>query len=214
MTSDKDSSGTVRWLEILELGAYDSDTGAPDDIQLMTAPGRVLFGVQPGPAEQSGIGIDEVVAGSAAESAGVKAGDVLLKFDNVATVSAAELRRMLRQKSEGDSFVATILRGDDELEIPGEFPAFSPEPVYRRDQQAAFADVRVTADNIDIRSHHVSRMRIWLPNEMADRSEVKVMHNGEEKSIAVQAIDATGLLRRFAVSADRVDNRFAFLIVD
>jgi serine protease DegQ len=91
---------------------------------------HAFLGVQPGPltpqiAERFGIDTDEgiivlsVVEGSGAESAGVKAGDVITQVDGEPIRQVEDLLSALRERSPGDTVTLAILRGggDEEIEV-------------------------------------------------------------------------------------------------
>jgi serine protease Do len=91
-----------------QLGAY---FGAPDD---------------------GGVLVREVRAGTPAEKAGMKAGDVIVKVNGKAVRSLAELRDELREKSGEKSVTLGILRKGAEMSLPVaiELPR-PPEPMHR-----------------------------------------------------------------------------------
>ncbi len=73
---------------------------------------RALLGVQLGDAnEGGGAPITRVTPGSAAEKAGLKSGDVVLKIDGTPTLSAARLSDAVSEKKPGDVLVLTLQRG-------------------------------------------------------------------------------------------------------
>jgi len=91
-----------------QLGAY---FGAPDD---------------------GGVLVREVRAGTPAERAGLKAGDVIVKVDGEAVHSLGDLRAELREKSAEKSVTLGILRKGTEMSVPVaiELPR-PPEPMHR-----------------------------------------------------------------------------------
>jgi serine protease Do len=115
---DERSHGTIDWRTPVlgvsaedltpQLGAY---FGAPDD---------------------GGVLVREVRAGTPAEKAGVKAGDVIVKVDGKAVRSLTELRDELREKSGEKSVTLGILRKGAEMSVPVaiELPR-PPEPMHR-----------------------------------------------------------------------------------
>jgi Do/DeqQ family serine protease len=60
--------------------------------------------------QQQGVVIAQVQAGSAAEDAGLKAGDVVISIDGAATESAAQLRVEIGRRRIGDELKLTVLR--------------------------------------------------------------------------------------------------------
>ena len=61
--------------------------------------------------------INEVSEGSDAESAGLKAGDVITKVDGTSVKSSAHLKYLLYKHNIGDSVKVTINRSGDEKEL-------------------------------------------------------------------------------------------------
>lgn len=71
------------------------------------------FGVKAG----KGVLVREVLTGTAAEKAGLKAGDVIVKVDSEAVSTLGELRRALRKKREGKQVNLTIVRDRAEQNV-------------------------------------------------------------------------------------------------
>ena len=71
------------------------------------------FGVKAG----KGVLVREVMAATAADKAGLKAGDVIVKVDGEAISSLGELRRALRKKREGKQVSLTIVRNRAEQNV-------------------------------------------------------------------------------------------------
>jgi len=79
-----------------------------------------------------GVLVREVRAGTPAERAGLKAGDVIVKLDGEAVHSLGDLRSELREKSAEKSVTLGILRKGAEMSVPVaiELPR-PPEPMHR-----------------------------------------------------------------------------------
>lgn len=71
------------------------------------------FGVKQG----KGVLVREVTSGSAAEKAGLKAGDVIVRVDNEAVEDVATLRRALGKKKGGESVTLSIVRNRQESSL-------------------------------------------------------------------------------------------------
>jgi len=88
------------------------------------------FGVKGG----KGVLVREVRAGSAADKAGIKAGDCIVKLDSTAIDSASELHRVLLRKQDespdkGVDVAVTIVRNHQEQTLPAHLePAPHPAP--------------------------------------------------------------------------------------
>ena len=84
-----------------------------------------IFGESLGQEEQlaeffgvkSGILIRSVVQGSAAEKAGIKAGDVLTRIDDTAVASPAEITAALRAAGSKRTFTVTVVRNKKEMAL-------------------------------------------------------------------------------------------------
>ena len=59
----------------------------------------------------SGIYVEEVIRGSAAEKAGIKIGDIIVKIDQVELEKMADLREYIYTKNVGDTVTLTVQRG-------------------------------------------------------------------------------------------------------
>ncbi|MGB9403445.1 MAG: PDZ domain-containing protein, partial [Candidatus Acidiferrales bacterium] len=82
-----------------------------------------------------GILVREVKAGTPADKAGLKAGDVIMKIDDQPVKSLRDLRTHLRGKSDQKSVNLSILRKGSEMTIPVAIekprPIDAPQVVHR-----------------------------------------------------------------------------------
>lgn len=67
--------------------------------------------------EVRGIAVEKVVPGSPAERAGVKAGDVIVRFDNEEVTSVRKLTRLLNEVSADHQVRLTVIRAGGEREL-------------------------------------------------------------------------------------------------
>jgi S1-C subfamily serine protease len=65
----------------------------------------------------AGIGVNEVVDGSPAAHAGLRAKDVILEVDGVALENAGDLQRLMISDAIGRRITVRVLRGDDVIEL-------------------------------------------------------------------------------------------------
>jgi membrane-associated protease RseP (regulator of RpoE activity) len=77
-----------------------------------------FFGVKGG----SGLLVRSVGKGSAAEKAGVKAGDVIVRIDNDKVANRTDLRRIMRSHQKGGKITLGIIRDKHEQNIPLDLP--------------------------------------------------------------------------------------------
>ncbi len=85
----------------------------------MLKPGeRAVLGVQVVPVKDGeGVTIEQVVAGSVAERAKLKAGEVILKIDDVVVASTEKLSEHLGTKKPGDTVTLTLLLAEKPVEL-------------------------------------------------------------------------------------------------
>ncbi|MDT7689596.1 MAG: serine protease Do [Acidobacteriota bacterium] len=67
--------------------------------------------------EPRGVGVREVVKGSPAERAGLRAGDLILRFDGEPVTSVRKLTRLIEEAAPGHAARLTVLRGGSEQEV-------------------------------------------------------------------------------------------------
>jgi len=77
-----------------------------------------FFGVKGG----GGLLVKSVGKGSAAEKAGIKAGDVVVRIDNDKVTDRADLRRVMRSHQKGGKITLGIVREKHEQNIPLDLP--------------------------------------------------------------------------------------------
>jgi membrane-associated protease RseP (regulator of RpoE activity) len=68
-------------------------------------------------SSQNGVVVDEVMTDSAAEKAGVKAGDVVVHFDGENVRSAAQLTRLVRETVAGRTVKMGVIRGGKRMDL-------------------------------------------------------------------------------------------------
>jgi serine protease Do len=98
-----------------------------------------FFGVK------EGVLVRSVTKGSAAEKAGIKAGDVITKVDSAKVTSPGEITRTIRALGSKRTFPVTVVRNRQEmaLNVTLEEPAPRPGPAPRRIQAAPRVERRL-----------------------------------------------------------------------
>ena len=71
----------------------------------------------------AGVFVDDVVQGTAADLAGVKAGDVLVAWDGEELTGLRRMMQLLREHKPGDVVVMTIRRHSAAIPLPVELKA-------------------------------------------------------------------------------------------
>ena len=77
-----------------------------------------FFGVKGG----GGLLVRSVGKGSAAEKAGIKAGDVIVRIDNEKVANRTDLRRIMRSHQKGGKITVGIIRDKHEQSVPLDLP--------------------------------------------------------------------------------------------
>ena len=207
------SIGSARWLEILEVGPGEHDGPALPEINVMTTESRVRLGLRLNGRTNV---VESTVAGSAAATAGIKAGDAIMSMDGASVASSRDLRGALSRASYGGTFTVTVQRGEEQVTLDGQFPEFVPEPIYLRKNPTAYVDCAFdskTAD-ISITSHHARKVRIGLPTQLARHAEIEANINGKTHSLTVRQRSPRDWLEQFARTGDASAIRAAHVEVE
>jgi len=88
------------------------DPALDDHKKSTERPGRL--GISPGDATGKGMAIDSVSADTPAATAGIKAGDVLVKLDETPIWKESDLEAFMKKAKAGQKVEITILRGGEE----------------------------------------------------------------------------------------------------
>jgi S1-C subfamily serine protease len=84
-----------------------------------------------GAPDGEGILVRSVNSDSAAEKAGLKAGDVITSFNGQRVRSLGDLRERLASQSDGKAAKITVLRNRSEVTLSVELPARAPKAPHR-----------------------------------------------------------------------------------
>ncbi len=76
------------------------------------------FARDKGLSDLRGIYIDDVVDGGAAQLAGIKGGDIIMKIDNLHVNGKSELMEVIGQKNPGDKVTVTVSRDGKDFDLP------------------------------------------------------------------------------------------------
>lgn len=86
---------------------------------------RAFFGAQ----KDAGVLVAKVEPGSAGAAAGIRVGDVLVTVGGTTVDQAWDVRRALREKKEGDTIPATVIRERKPVTLAVRVPKAEPGPV-------------------------------------------------------------------------------------
>ena len=98
-TESADRFNRAHWVVITELGSVEGESGFDDFNEIASSPPSVPIGFnQLGLLEGGGIVLIDVLSGSIAETAGVRAGDVLVGVNGRAVATVDDLREAVRRR--------------------------------------------------------------------------------------------------------------------
>lgn len=92
------------------------------------------YAQQSGLAVSAGVLVNSVESGGAAEKAGLKSGDVIVKVGDKTIASMTDLNAVKKSYKAGDTATVTVNRGGSELELELTFDA-TPEQTQTAEQQ-------------------------------------------------------------------------------
>lgn len=137
------------------------------DFRIFTRPGRLgisgdeltpqlaeYFGVKQG----KGVLVREVLAGSAAAKAGLKAGDVIVRVDEDEIAEVGELRRALARKRESQRITLTIVRDRREQTLAVELE----EPKESAPRRTAWSWVAGDPEGVEIEAEPGEPEMMWF----------------------------------------------------
>jgi Do/DeqQ family serine protease len=131
-----------------------------------------------------GLYVNEVVAGSGAEQAGIKKGDIIVKVDGNLVNESSDLQERVGRLQPGDKINLTVLRGNDEqnftVTLKGESPALARNPVVTKSAEELFNKLGASFRALtpaEKASHHVRSGVVVTqvrPGRVFDNFEVPV----------------------------------------
>ncbi len=126
---------------------------------------------------------------SPAQKAGLKTGDIILKFNDTDIMRASDLLNMINRARPNETFAAQIQRDGKPLMVNGTF-SLAPSDVQAQSRDAQDNEIRLGL-----------RLRNLTPDEQAE------LKSNDKAGIIVTAIDPTGLAARSGLMAgDMVTN--------
>jgi serine protease Do len=149
--------------------------------------------------EPRGVGVREVVKASPAERAGLREGDVILRFDGEPVSSVRKLTRLIEESAPEHAARLTILRGGSEQELSA--------TLSRRDpfvEAGAFPfSVYGMEDALRLGDEALKNSEVWKRNEEKMRRKV------EEMGRKHPGLFAVGSTRRIGVSTSPLGKQLA-----
>ena len=199
-------TGRRAWAEVLEIGAADADAPAEavPDIQVLSSPGRVLIGIGiDREYEGAGVRVTTVDDRRPAGELGLQEGDVVIRVDDATIADLGDLRVVLGKKRFGDELTVEVRRGAESVVATTTIPAFTPEPSYDREREAAWFSLVRDGNTVDVTSRGVRRLRLHLSDAQFDlTNEIVVVVNGIERARELRAPDLQRVVEDWASNAD------------
>ncbi len=196
--------GRAAWLEVLELGSGVGESELPDDVNVMSRPGRVRLGFSVDTTfKGAGVKVQGVKDGSLGEEMGLTAGDVIVMIDGVSIPNYPVLRGALGAKSHGEGIAVGVAR-EEPATLKARIPAFTPRPIYGRDAPTAWTRVARDGLRFSVETHGVRRLRLHLsPQDVGDAATVSVTLNGSTTPLTLKVrADVPALVAHYARDAD------------
>lgn len=137
-------------------------------------------------ARPQGALLTRVSPDSPAQKAGLKAGDVILKFNDVTIKEASDLLNLINRAKPNDGFRVLIQRAGKQMQLTGQLSA-APSDVQAQGKDNADNDVRLGI-----------RLRNLLRDEQAE------LARDGKTGVLITAVDPTGLAARSGLQAGDV----------
>ncbi len=209
-TEDVERYGRHHWLEITELGTTGSDAELPDANQIQPPDPQPVLGLVPtDDPTTDGVTTAEVQAGSVAEQAGLRAGDVIFRIEDRDTPTTAELATVLSESASFNASLSCFIRRKGKVrELTLSFPAAPPTPppftAFPRKKPSGRVELARDGNSIVAQTRGVRAFRLLLaPAELDFHQPVRVVVNGKVVVHRRVELDTEVLLTRAAEDRDR-----------
>jgi membrane-associated protease RseP (regulator of RpoE activity) len=150
--------------------------------------------------EPRGVGVREVVKGSPAEKAGLREGDVILRFDGEAVTSVRKLTRLIQESAPEHTARLTLLRGGSEQEVSAALKRSEPSVNARLDDivtayPGVLGDMRL--------EDRIKNSEMWKRDEEKMRKQLEEMGRKHPGWLAL------GSSRRIGVTTNALGKQLA-----
>jgi len=193
--------GRCDWIRIDEIANVGNNEAFAEQTLVWD---RVLVdpGIRISGTDDQGAHVAAVEPHTAAEIAGLTAGDVVVRINGKHASLARTLLSSMVGLGPGDSMVFEILRGD----VLQTLSAILPEPkaICRSADLIAIIDAHVEGNTINVRARNAGQYTVFLSSEQFDfASPVTVTTNGDVSFQDLVEPDLRGMLVQFARDLDR-----------
>ena len=208
-TESTERFNRAHWLVITELGSVDGEASFDDFNEIASSPPSVPIGFnQLGLLEGGGIVLIDIVAGSIAETAGVRAGDVLVGVNGRAVATVDDLREAVQAPRDDPGLDVEIEREGERLAFvltpPDDVPAGPARIAFPRPDPTGRVELLRNGNEIRAATRGVRRYTLLLSPEQFDfQQPIRVLTNDEVSFEGVVEPDPAALLRWAARDRDR-----------
>ena len=207
-TESAERFNRAHWVVVTGLGDVDGETRFDDFNEIAPPPPSVPIGFNRlGMLDTGGIVLIDVVAGSIAEAAGVRAGDVLVGVNGRAVATVDDLRSAVQAPRDGPGLDMEVERDGERLAFvltPPDTPAPPPRTAFPRPDPAGRVQLLRNGNEVRATTRGVRRYTLLLSPEQFDFSQpMRVTTNGVLSFEGVVEPDPAVLLRWAARDRDR-----------
>ncbi|MEE2792344.1 MAG: PDZ domain-containing protein [Acidobacteriota bacterium] len=209
-TESSDLFNRAHWLVITELGNVDGETSFDDFNQITPPAARAPIGFNRLGELEAGVGVllIDILAGSIAEAAGVRAGDVLVETNDISVATVDDLRVAIQAPRDAPGLSVKVERDGEPLSFVLMPPARTDSPPPRQAFPLPVASGRVQllrdGNDIAVVTRGVRRYKLLLSPEQFDfTTPFRVVTNDVESFAGAIEPSPQTLLRWAARDRDR-----------
>jgi hypothetical protein len=182
-----------------------ADGAAFEDLNPMLTQKRVLIGVQLDQGfEGPGVKISGITAGSLAERLKMQPADIIVKLNDVEIENFEAVRAVMAEVKPGDECRLSVRRGEEVLEMSGNFDRPEPKPAFTRAKTAGRLDVSVKGNAVYVKSRSVSLYTVLVSRDQFDvNSDIEVTTNGKVSFNGRVKPDVGFMLSQYVEDRDR-----------
>lgn len=199
--------GRVDWLEISELDTLSKPAEWYQDEQITLTDERVSIGFMPvQDTTSNGITVASVIddSTSAANTAGLKAGDKIIQLDQFPITDARSLSVERSKKQRGDSIFLTVIRNQETLLLRGKIPPVMEYPAFQRRYKSGAVQATIEGNQITLLTSRVKSVRIFLhPKLISFEKPLIIKANGKRVFEHTVKPDVSFLVNQFRKYHDR-----------
>jgi hypothetical protein len=151
-----------------------------------------------------GVKVGSIAEGYAAESLGLKKGDVIIKAGQMEIADIEDIGEFKTGLHRGDLVTLVVLRDGQEVTLAGQMPPPESYFAFKREKPSAKAIVDFVANHVDIQGSRLGAFSIYVhPGMFRLDEEVVITVNGEEVYRQLVEPDLAFMLQNYLDNRDR-----------